>query len=258
MEGKENMQKGNIRLVSALYIALIGMVLIGLAAGCGNPATPVSGHPDVANIVRHYPDLSGKRAEAAVVTRVVDGDTVELANGEKVRLIGVNTPEIHGKTQPYGKEAAAFTKRELEGRDVVLFSDVSDTDRYGRKLRYLFVVGDDKMFNERLASEGYAQVMTIQPNAMYADLFVEKQRDARKRGVGLWGRMPDEAGEGGENGGVQLAPPACPDPIKGNISSKGDKIYHIKGSAAYERTKPEQWFCTEREAAEAGFRKAAK
>src|SRR5690606_33410536 len=82
----------------------------------------------------------------ATVTRVVDGDTIDvkyLAGAElpatRVRLIGVDTPEVHGQTEAYGAEASAFTKEQLVGKTVWLERDVSETDRYGRALRYVWL-----------------------------------------------------------------------------------------------------------------------
>ena len=120
--------------------------------------------------------------------RVVDGDTLLLANDKRVRLIGVNTPETVKPNSPveaYGKEASEYTKKMLTGKTVYLEKDAGDTDKYGRLLRYVYM-DDGKMFNEVLVQEGYAQVMTIQPNVKYQERFVEAQRQARESKKGLW------------------------------------------------------------------------
>jgi micrococcal nuclease len=139
----------------------------------------------------------------ATITYVVDGDTVHvvLANGrkEKVRFIGVNTPESTKKIEPYGKEAAAYTERRLDGRKIWLEKNVAERDKYGRLLAYVWLSPpkDDgeaevraRMFNAELLLEGYAQVMTVPPDVKYADLFVKLQREAREAKKGLWGRRP--------------------------------------------------------------------
>ena len=136
----------------------------------------------------------------ATVTRVVDGDTVvvELTSGseEKLRLIGVNTPESTKKVEPYGKESSAYTQSRLDGRKVWLELDAGERDRYGRLLAYIWMekpASDSeaevqaKMFNAELLISGYAQVMTVPPNVKYADLFVKLQREAREADKGLWG-----------------------------------------------------------------------
>jgi micrococcal nuclease len=111
--------------------------------------------------------------ELATVSKVIDGDTFELSDGRKVRLIGVNTPESTTRTEEYGKEASNYTKSKIQGRQVYLQKDVSETDRYGRLLRivWLKVPTDDmeeseirsKMFNADLVINGYAEPSTYPP-----------------------------------------------------------------------------------------------
>lgn len=136
----------------------------------------------------------------AVVVSVIDGDTlnVRLRTGaqQKVRLIGVNTPESTKRVEPFGQEATRYTRKVLHGRAVFLEMDVQERDRYGRLLAYVWLsepaVGDEtevreKMFNARLLLEGYAQVMTVPPNVKYVELFRRFQSEAREAGRGLWG-----------------------------------------------------------------------
>ena len=135
--------------------------------------------------------VSGPRAPAdsreATVTRVVDGDTVELGGLGKVRLIGVDTPEVYGGVECYGREASAYAKRQLEGRRVRYEVGREERDRYGRLLAYLWL-SDGRSFNALLVSRGYAQPLTIPPNDDHADAFVALARRARERAVGLWAR----------------------------------------------------------------------
>ena len=125
-----------------------------------------------------------------IVVRVVDGDTidVQLADRvEKVRYIGVNTPEIHHPIkgeEPGGREAAEVNRRLVAGRHVRLELDVRTRDRYGRLLAYVWL--GDTMVNAELVRRGYAQVMTVPPNVRYQDLFLKLQREARDAGRGLW------------------------------------------------------------------------
>jgi len=186
------------------------------------------------------------------VVRVVDGDTLDVElNGvkERVRLIGVDTPEVHGSVEHYGAEASAFTKERLTGAAVSLELDVEERDRYGRLLAYLWL--GDEMFNETLVREGYAQVMTVPPNVKYADRFVALQQEAREAGRGLWG---DD-----DFGGAAAAPDGdCAGMIKGNISARGEKIYHVPGGQFYDRTVPEECFATREEAEAAGYRASGR
>jgi micrococcal nuclease len=131
------------------------------------------------------------------VTRVVDGDTVEISPAidgiEDVRLIGVDTPETRDPdcgVQPYGDVASAFTQAQLSGQQVELEFDVEKTDRYDRLLAYVYE--DGEMFNETLLEEGYAQVATFTPNVKYVDPFLAAQEEARVTALGMWGLSSED------------------------------------------------------------------
>jgi micrococcal nuclease len=119
----------------------------------------------------------------AVVVRVVDGDTIHVqldGRTEKVRYIGVNTPEVHHPTkgeEAGGREASAVNRALVEGRRVRLELDVQARDRHGRLLAYVWV--GEVMVNAELVRQGYAQVMTVPPNVRYQALFLRLQREAR-------------------------------------------------------------------------------
>lgn len=176
---------------------LAGFALLAVlaAAGCGaaDRTASVSGS-DISDITARYSELKGRPYETMKVKRVVDGDTFETEDKRKVRLIGVNTPETVKPGSPverYGKEASNFTKKQLTGKTVYTFKDTDDKDKYGRLLRYVFVKGDARMYNEVLVAEGYANTMTIPPNVMFQKLFLKLEREARQQKKGLWA---DEAG----------------------------------------------------------------
>lgn len=142
--------------------------------------------------------ISGGHEGTVTVTRVVDGDTIEVAppvDGIRtVRLIGVDAPETdHPRCgeQPYGREAANFAAGRLEGERVELEFDVERVDRYGRLLAYVRTE-DGELFNETLVREGYAQVATFPPNVRYESLFLMRQREARGAERGLWGLSEEE------------------------------------------------------------------
>ena len=103
----------------------------------------------------------------------------------------MDTPEVHFGTQPYGPEASAFAKRELEGEEVSLELDVQKIDPYGRLLAYVYLP-EGQMFNETLLEEGYAQVVTFPPNVKYQERFLKAQREAREANRGLWGLSAGE------------------------------------------------------------------
>jgi micrococcal nuclease len=143
-----------------------------------------------------YSDSIPSAFREAYVTSVSDGDTIRLSDGTAVRLIGVNTPETSGEIELYGAEAKAYTKVMLEGRKVYLEKDTSETDAYGRLLRYVWLELPDKvndeaidehLFNALLAGEGYAQPYEFPPDTRYADRIMDLARTARDAGKGLWG-----------------------------------------------------------------------
>lgn len=125
------------------------------------------------------------------VVKIVDGDTIVVnmeGVPEKVRLIGINTPEIHHRTKGvefFGPEAALYTKRLLLGKKVRLEYDAQKRDKYGRILAYVYLP-DGTLMNAKLVAEGYAQVMTVPPNVKYAEKFISLQREARRENRGLW------------------------------------------------------------------------
>lgn len=124
----------------------------------------------------------------AKVARIIDGDTIKLESGEVVRYIGMDTPETVHPSKPvqcYGKEASAKNRELVEGKEVRLEKDVSETDKYGRLLRYIWL--GDTLVNEYLVREGYARSSTYPPDVKYQNRFIEAERQARQEGKGLWG-----------------------------------------------------------------------
>src|SRR3989344_7632586 len=191
------------------------------------------------------------------VVRVIDGDTVEVEGGQTVRYIGIDTPEtVHPQktVECFGREASNKNKELVEGKFVQLEKDVSETDKYGRLLRYVYV--DGVFVNELLVKEGFAHASSYPPDVKYQDLLVNAQKEAQSQNSGLW------PGCSGEFSSTSQDQDGCI--IKGNISfSTGEKIYHMPGQEYYDKTaidesKGERWFCTEKEAQDAGWRKSKK
>ena len=125
------------------------------------------------------------------VLRVVDGDTVVINyNGtqEKVRLIGIDTPEsVHPndeKNTEFGDMVSNYTKQTLTGKQVQIEFDVEQRDKYGRLLAYVYI--DGHMYNKILLEKGYAKIATYPPNIKYVDEFTQLQKNARQNKVGLW------------------------------------------------------------------------
>lgn len=126
------------------------------------------------------------------VTKVIDGDTVVLSTGQRLRYIGIDTPETWIREgdgfvydpQPFGPEATEFNRKLVEGKTVNIEFDIERIDRYGRLLGYCFV--DDLFVNQELIRQGYAVLYTFPPNVKYVDLLIEAQKEAQKKRRGLW------------------------------------------------------------------------
>jgi micrococcal nuclease len=175
------------RLVAAALLAL------ALLAGCGGDrereprADRGAPAPEPAPRRMEPPANAPRRT----CTRVVDGDTVILDGGERVRLIGVDTPELHRPNTPvqyYAREARAFTRRLAEHRAVRLDYDQTRRDRYGRTLAYVFLE-DGTFVNLEIVRQGYGFAYTRFP-FRYMEAFRAAERAARESGAGLWAR-PD-------------------------------------------------------------------
>jgi len=126
------------------------------------------------------------------VVRVIDGDTIQVCcvfgDREKVRYIGINTPEIHHPmkgVELFGKEASEANRKLVDGKTVRLEFDVQEQDRYGRLLAYVYLE-EGTFVNVWLVENGYAAVMTIPPNVKHQELFLKLQREARDARRGLW------------------------------------------------------------------------
>lgn len=120
------------------------------------------------------------------MTKVTDGDTLRLGELGPVRLIGIDTPEVYGGVECFGREASNFAKRLLPlGTRVRYRVGVEERDRYGRLLAYVWLP-DGRMLNRVMVEKGYAQQLTIPPNVQFARVFRAGTRAARRAGLGLW------------------------------------------------------------------------
>lgn len=131
------------------------------------------------------------QAQTVLVHRVIDGDTIQLSTGERIRLIGVDTPEMKDKrpaVRALAQEAAAFVRRSVEGKPVSLEYDRAPRDRYGRTLAYVYL--EDGMFlNAEIIRQGYGFAHTRFP-FKYLEEFRRLQREARDTHRGLWSNGP--------------------------------------------------------------------
>ena len=181
--------KKSVNISQLVYLA----VAMGLIATCvvTYPKTSVTN-----KIAFPSPTLARLNTFTEVrVIRVIDGDTIEIEGNMKVRYIGIDTPETKHPSKGvecFGREAYQKNKSLVEGKIVRLKKDISDTDKYGRLLRYVWLVdktastSTELFINEYLVREGYAQPATFPPDVSYEDTFVIAARDAREMNKGLW------------------------------------------------------------------------
>jgi micrococcal nuclease len=129
----------------------------------------------------------------ATVEKVIDGDTILLTDGEEVRYIGIDTPEIY-ENDCFATEAARANSDLVSGKSVTLVKDTSEKDKYGRLLRYVYVGNPDDInavfINDVLIKNGYAKVMTITPDMKFSDKFTTSESYAKQTLLGLWGKCP--------------------------------------------------------------------
>lgn len=124
--------------------------------------------------------------EEARVDYVIDGDTIVLAGGQRLRYIGIDTPELRPKPEYYAEEALQANRALVERKAVRLEKDVSDKDKYGRLLRYVYV--GDIFVNAELVRQGYAEAKRYPPDTKYQDFLEELEREAKRAGRGIWQR----------------------------------------------------------------------
>ncbi len=139
--------------------------------------------------------LTGDRQDTFLVTRVIDGDTIELENGQVVRYLLIDTPETVHPEKPvecFGPEATERNRQLVEGRRVRLERDMTDRDAYGRLLRYVYA--DGTMVQAELVREGYGYVYSRQPDVKYLKDMAGLEREARELGAGLWTACENSGG----------------------------------------------------------------
>lgn len=181
-----NRPKGILLFITALLI-IIGSLFIWKGA---NRLTPqlVMTSPSPSNI-------AGIGGQEVLVARVIDGDTIEVQTGMDilaVRYIGIDTPETvdpRRQLQCFGRQASNENKKLVEGKQVILVKDVSETDKYGRLLRYVYVElenGELLFVNDYLIRQGFAKASTFPPDVKYSQAFLEAEREARENRMGLW------------------------------------------------------------------------
>jgi micrococcal nuclease len=143
------------------FLAIVVLILV-LAGGCVSPPA------------------------TARVTEVIDGDTIIIEGGYRVRYIGIDTPETYPEAEAFGIEAWQANRSLVEGNEVRLEKDVSETDKYDRLLRYVYV--DGVLVNAELVKQGLARAKAYPPDTKYQAYFEEMEAEAREAGRGIWAK----------------------------------------------------------------------
>jgi micrococcal nuclease len=212
------------------------------------------------------------------VVSVTDGDTITIERDNirsVVRLLGIDTPELHKPNTPvqcYAKEAKLFLETLLLGKEVRLVKDIEDKDKYGRLLRYVFL--NEMNVSTVIIGNGFSYIYDKPPNKLYYNEILTEMVHSMNQKKGLWKTCYDtdprvkqhllqynfeyQSQQSSTTSNNEITPnEECK--IKGNVNSSKEKIYHQFGSANYEKiqmnlTEGDTWFCTESEALAAGFR----
>lgn len=171
--------------VLVLAVMAVALALIGAAVFVASNRKPAAPAPRAGAAQGDLP-----AGLDVVVEKVVDGDTIVVSGGERVRLIGVDTPETKDPRRPvgcFGKEASDFTASLLPaGTPVRLVGDAEQRDRYQRLLAYAYRLSDGLFVNAELLRRGFALVLTIPPNIAHNEEFLALSREARNADRGLW------------------------------------------------------------------------
>ena len=162
-----------------VYVLAIILAVIQIFFGKNNPL------PKVSIVPTNVSTPESCRGQACLtqvkVIRVIDGDTIEIEGKIKVRYIGVNSPESE---QCFANESYLENKKLVEGKTITLVRDVSDKDKYGRLLRYVYV--GDLFVNDYLITNGFAKIMMIKPDIKYSQQFKDDQAEAKVNNLGIW------------------------------------------------------------------------
>ncbi len=202
-------QKLSIALVVAIFATLIFGILYSYHYQKAHPEKTIVSHDDSRdpNISQNIsspktfnrklngaPDTKPAlkptfpKNEMSLVTRIIDGDTFEIETKQIVRLIGVDTPELNtsNRLRPecFGTQAAQKLSDLILNKQVRMEKDISETDRFGRLLRYVYI--DSIFINQQLVESGFAIAKNYPPDLRYKETFIKAQEKAQENNTGLW------------------------------------------------------------------------
>lgn len=184
---------GRLRKKTFIYILALILAVLQLVFYKDNPLPKIISNPTATPTP--VTTVAPYEKQKVRVVRVIDGDTIEIEGNIKLRYIGINTPELHDPKRPvecFGQVASDENKKLVEGKEIFIQRDVSETDRYKRLLRYVWV--GDIFVNDYLVRQGFAQVSTFPPDVKYIPQFLAAQTEAQENVRGLWKECPLSVG----------------------------------------------------------------
>jgi len=184
------------------------------------------------------------------VAQITDGDTIKLSNGETIRYIGIDAPELkkgEHEAQCFAQQAKEINRKLVKNKKVKIETDENTMDRFGRTLAYVYQ--DNIFINQQLLEQGAGKFYLDTVNNKYQSTLIAAANQAHKEKTGLWRDCASDPEVG------------CL--IKGNLDKLDHRWYHLPEFRHYSQVvvnleKSDQWFCTEEEAEEAGFEKASR
>jgi len=197
-----------------------------------------------------------------ICTRVIDGDTIEIKDDTgktfKVRYIGIDTPE---NGDNYFEEAKEANEKLVLNETIKMYKDVSETDKYGRLLRYIYI--GDIFVNAYLVENGFAMASTYPPDVEYSDYFAELQNTAQSKGLGFWGIeiVEETTTETTATETTVTETTETTEQVSGPfVGSKNSDVYHYPDCSSAKQIKEENkiWFNSVEEAKAAGYRPCKK
>lgn len=180
------LSKKNQKLLISLVVILLWTIFVPKEIGQEQPNEVQITTSEIAS---DSANINKENLQKVRVLRVIDGDTIELEGGQKVRYIGIDTPEtVDPRRDPqcFGKEASLRNKELVENKEIYLEKDISETDRYGRLLRYIYLEENGISINEKLVKEGYAAASSYPPDIKYQEKLKAAEQEARNNQKGLW------------------------------------------------------------------------
>lgn len=184
-------KKSLVFAIGGILLFLGGFVLGQISNSHKPPVEPIPTPTLTPSLLPTVAPNSFPVSKIFKVTRVIDGDTIEIENGERVRYLGIDTPETVAPRKPvqcFGIESSKKNKELVEGKTVRLEKDITDKDKYGRLLRYVYI--DNLFVNLELVKQGFAHSYTYPPDVKHQGEILEAERQAREANRGLWRACP--------------------------------------------------------------------